>query len=381
VTKQSVAVVGAGIVGLAHAWSAAQRGHQVTIFERSPRASGASIRNFGMIWPIGQPAKHRQLALLSRQRWLELKAAAGTWVHECGSIHLAHRADEWAVLQEFEAQRSTLGVDCALLSRDQLLAQSVAANPEGLLGGLYSPMELCINPRQAIAQIAAWLSEQFDARVVFGSEVQSIAENSTGGLLLQTSAGLKESFDRVVICSGIEFQTLFPDVFAMQALKICKLQMLKTAPQPTSWKLGLHLASGLTLRHYQNFEVCPSLTILKQRIRDESPELDRYGIHVMASQNDAGELILGDSHEYDQDIEPFDKVEIDELILRELRKVIRLSDWTIAERWHGLYAKNPSNPYFTAEPLANIHICTATGGAGMTMAFGIAEQAWNSWSA
>ncbi|MBP3958022.1 hypothetical protein J8F10_22430 [Gemmata sp. G18] len=62
--------------------------------------------------------------------------------------------------------------------------------------------------------------------------------------------------DRVFVCSGADFETLFPDVFAASGIRRCKLQMMKTRPQPNGWRIGTHLAGGLTLCHYRAFEMC-----------------------------------------------------------------------------------------------------------------------------
>jgi len=386
VSQHKAAIVGAGIVGLAHAWSAAERGCQVTVFERSAKASGASIRNFGMVWPVGQPhGKNYETAMLSRTRWLRLSTEAGLWVNPCGSIHLAHRPDEWTVLQEFKERAESLGISYELLTPAQVQQRSPAANPDGLLGGLYSTTECCVNPREATRSIPAWLAKTYGVTFRFETHMSSV--ESTGDEIdgrntvrVTTSLGDSAVFNRVVVCCGAELQSLFPNVLASSGLKRCKLQMMSVRGCEHGWTLGPHLASGLTLRHYRNFEICPGIEALKNRIAEETPELDRFGIHVMASQNNHGEIILGDSHEYGDEIEPFDKTLIDQLMLRELRKILHLPDWTMSEHWHGVYAKHPTLPVFEANPEPGIHLCTGTGGAGMTMSFGLSERMWDRWS-
>src|ERR1035438_3017636 len=84
-----VAIVGAGILGVAHAYALARRGRSVVVFERSPQAAGASVRNFGMIWPIGQPAgRMHEMALRSRDRWAEVLTAAHLPYFPTGSPHV-----------------------------------------------------------------------------------------------------------------------------------------------------------------------------------------------------------------------------------------------------------------------------------------------------
>ena len=104
----------------------------MTVFERNESAVGASIRNFGMVWPIGQPdGQLYDRALRSKATWKNISGEAGLWRNEVGSLHLAYTDLEWQVLNEIaDAYRSTRPV--ALLDKEDTLRRSEAANPSGL---------------------------------------------------------------------------------------------------------------------------------------------------------------------------------------------------------------------------------------------------------
>lgn len=373
--RADVAVVGAGIVGLACARSAARRGNSVVLFDRSPRAQGASVRNFGMVWPVGQaPGKVHQRALKSRDIWLEIAAAAGIWCEAVGSLHLAYKPDEWAVLGEFDSIASDLGYEVELLGPADVARRSSAVQTRGLLGGMWSASELCVDPREAIARLPLWLAEAYGVTPRFGSVVTGV-----GSGYVET-AQEKWQVSRTVVCTGADFQELYPDLYAASGMSCCKLQMMRTRAQPDGWRLGPHLAGGLTLRHYAAFEACLTLSTLRSRVSLETPDFDRWGIHVMASQTGVGEITIGDSHEYGDDISPFDRAEIDELILDYLRGFLVAPDLQIAERWHGIYAKHPSKADFVTDAAPEVKIVNGVGGAGMTTSFGLAEEVFDSWS-
>ena len=364
-----VAIVGAGILGLAHAYLAARAGKSVIVFERHPRATGASVRNFGMIWPIGQPhGVMHQTALRSRALWLDLLDAAKLPYRPHGSLHVVYRADEAAVVQEFVERAPDLGYDCGWLDRDATLERSAAVQPEGLLGALWSGTELTVDPRQIIASLPAFLEERYGVRFHFDTTVRSIA-------LPQIKTGTERwHADTAIVCSGDDFETLYPEHFAASGLTRCKLQMLRTAAQPSGWELGPSLAAGLTLRFYPAFNVCDTLPALRKRIAEETPEYDRWGIHALVSQTADGALTLGDSHENGLAIDIFNKEEIDRLILQYTQQFLRAPDLSIAERWYGVYAKHPDKPTVVMQPEPGVRIVASPGGSGMTLSFGMAEQ-------
>lgn len=367
--NQKAVVVGAGIVGLAVARSLAVRGWHVTIVERRQHILGASIRNFGMVWPIGQPVgKLLERALRSRSIWIEIADSADIWYEKTGSLLALQNTLELRVAEDFVAKNNGIR-ECALLSVEDAGKRTPALKKTGLLGALWSPTEVIVDPREALPGVAKWLATTYGVRFLYETTVKEV---HTGNVTTESS---KLDADLVVVCSGEDLETLFSDILAQAPITRCKLQMMRTAPQPSGWHLGSALCAGLTLTHYASFADCEGLDELKAYYQSNQPEYVRWGIHVMASQMGSGEVTLGDSHEYGPSHDPFDKAEINRLILRYLETFTSLPELTISETWHGIYAKMINGATeFVSEPAPGVWIINGLGGAGMTLSFGLAEE-------
>jgi FAD dependent oxidoreductase TIGR03364 len=370
-SSRSAIVIGAGIVGLATARALALRGFSVSVFERSERAVGASIRNFGMIWPIGQTGgKMYERAIRSRNIWKEIAIAGSFWHETPGSLHLAYKPDEWRVLQELMESFRQEGRAVVLLDKRGVADISAAAKTDGLFGGLYSPDELIVDPREAIAALPGWLTETLKVKFHWGKCVSYIS-----GQVVYIGNEEEYEADLIFICNGADFETLYPEHFSKLAVTKCKLQMMRLVSQPDNWRIGPALCGGLSLIHYNSFKAAASLPSLKLRYAEEMADYLEWGIHVMVAQNGNGELTVGDSHEYGLTHDPFDREFINKMILDYLQSFARLRDCTVKATWNGVYAKpTDGEPDLFFSPAPDVHVINGVGGAGMTLSFGLTEE-------
>ncbi len=372
----NLAIVGSGIVGLAHAVAALDKGWTISVFDRTTTPRGASVRNFGTIWPIGQPVgPARDRALRGAATWQRLSAEAGFYWKNRGSLHLAYSDDAWQVLMEFTALQQQPDDSLTLIAPGEIQQISPHIRQANLRGGLFSTTESVVIPGEAIVALRNWLEAQ-GVSFYMGRTVTHVGDHE-----LFTGNGNRYPFDRLLVCSGDEIGVLYPDLLQESGVQRVKLQMMRTTPQSHSWTLNPILVSELTLTHYKSFLTCPTRDRLTQRLKESMPLYDQHGIHVIAVQQNDGALILGDSHDYGADFSPNYSTEVEQLILQYLEQFLLAENLYITDRWNGYYLKAPANQTeILLTPQPDVQVITGLGGGGMTMAFGLAEETIASWT-
>ncbi|NWG47413.1 MAG: TIGR03364 family FAD-dependent oxidoreductase [Alphaproteobacteria bacterium] len=359
-----IAIVGGGIVGLAHGLAAVRAGRRVVVVERDPAPVGASIRNFGFVTVTGQ-AYPRVWTLAARARdiWAEIAPRAGIDVLHRGLMLAAHRPETVAVLESFLAGPMAKG--CALLGAREAQERFPMLRPERLAAVLTSPHELRIEPRTAIPRLSAFLETELGVTFLRGTAALGVEPGR-----IDTTAGPVLA-QGIIVCPGPDLHTLFPAEISARAVTLCKLHMLRLAPQ--SFRLPSAVMMDLSLVRYHGYSGLPPVPALRERLEREAGESLSAGIHLIVVQSADGSLVVGDSHHYGDPPSPFADEKVDRLILAHAEETLRLSSSEVTERWLGVYP-SADEPFLVSRPMKGVHLVMVTSGTGMSTSFALAEE-------
>jgi FAD dependent oxidoreductase TIGR03364 len=370
--ESDVLVVGAGIVGLAHACAAVSRGLSVTIIDRDARAVGASIRNFGHCCVTAQSGELLEMALVARANWLEYSAKAGFFSIESGALAVARSATELAVLEELSESREPGQV--VLLGAKATRAHLGEYAGKGVLGGAMLRDDVRVDPREAARSLARWLAKQ--AGVTFLWQTSYLGTDEDGGA--RTSRGTVRA-ERTILCVGHDLDYLFPQVAASAQIERCALQMMRVEA-PKSLVLRPAVLTGTSMLRYPAFAETTAAAVLKKELTAERPELLEIGANVMFAQRPNGTLIVGDSHRYAETMDPFQAEKVSRILLDEIAGLLGVPELKVKERWQGVYASSPKQPFLIEAVAPGVTAAIVTSGVGMTISFGLAEKTFETFA-
>ncbi|MFF2453195.1 FAD-dependent oxidoreductase [Isoptericola sp. NPDC058082] len=377
-------VVGAGIVGLAHALEAHARGHSVLVVERDPRPDGASARRSGHVAVTTQDAATLSCALASRERWLKLGREAGFWVKDTGAVVVARSEDELAVLDDLVAARDG---DALLLDAAQAGRRAGLTSAGDVVGGAFLPLDLRVEPRDALRALAAALGSRPRADVAWSTTALTF-EAGTGRTLVRTSRG-EVVARRVLVAVGPDLDRFFPDEAARAGLRPDVRQVLRVAtPGRRHDAGGPAVLGGTTLLRDAATAHSPALADVRERLRTSAPELLDAGVHLAFTPH-GDTLLLGEARRTDADRrdgagldrDPERSETADSLLLREaeallgrpveVRRRWSVPDLAVPRPRRGPFA---GTPFVVTDPAPGVTTVTVADGLGTTTALGLAAK-------
>lgn len=359
--KFDLAIVGSGIVGLAHAALAMDLGMRVVVIERHDHPVGASIRNFGHVGITAQNDQGLAFAQAGRRHWLDFAARAGFWIGEAGTLVVARADDEMELLEEFAQQR---GGSVQMLDRSDVRRQASIVQP-ALLGGALFTEDLRVNSPDAIPALAAYLAAQ-GVRFRYRTNVTGVSEG-----VVHTTRGDVGAAE-IIVAVGHDTDMLNPQIAEGIGLERCLLHMLELDGPVGSFFTPVIL-TGLSVLRYAGLRDCAAAQHVRERIERDTPELFELLVNLKMAQRPNGRLVVGDTHRYAHTHEPFRDEAIDDLLLREFRALLG-DDLKVRRRWTGEYASSTTCDFLVRETEPGVRYVSVTNGTGMTTGFGLAEH-------
>ncbi|MDN8221954.1 TIGR03364 family FAD-dependent oxidoreductase [Acinetobacter baumannii] len=368
-------VAGAGILGLSAAIQAQEQGLKVCIFEKNAKPVGATHRNFGIVGTstLTHPEQQwRKYALETRSFYQRIQAETDISFEQRQGVYLANTALEWQVLNEFAERANSYQIPVHLFSHEELVTQFSYLNPsQQFQGGLVFEEDYSVEPHVIGQRLLAYAERKGVKIYTNACVVQTQYQHEICQVRLASGEAYRAN--KVLICHGEVIDVLYPDLLQSLNLKRCGLQMALT--QPFHQNLNASLYSGLSISRYPAFEICPSHAELVKA--SQQGFIKEFGIHILIKQNEFGELIVGDSHEYHSinEAPQFEqREEINEFIQAYCHEKLGLTLPPIQKRWNGYYLTHEHELACVTEAEKNIFLVSAIAGKGMTTGAGFMKE-------
>jgi len=275
-----LAVIGAGITGIASGIFMAEAGYPPIILEGETVASGASGRNAGFLIAGTAEYYSRTVESLGGQKasrlWqlsLQSHDQVEAWVERFG-LKCDHQRHGSLVLAESETELEEITAAAEMLISDGFPADMVSREDldawgtclSSFHGGYFAEPDGVINPVAFIRGLAGQL-EEMGGRIYEHSPVHGIRETRDGTVLIETDRGEVESQRVLVATNGY-----VSGLHEMLAGKVepVRGQMLATDPADTRLTVPCYANFG-----YDYFRQLSDNRLLVGGMRDSKPEAEK----------------------------------------------------------------------------------------------------------
>lgn len=375
--KYDFVIVGAGALGVFHAYHALKAGKKVLLLEKDKMAQEATVRNFGHVVPSGlvPGSIWHQYGTAATAYYKSIQKECNIGIRNNGSCYIASTDSEVAVLEELQTKFREVDYTSELWTKEQILTAYPNVLASYAKAALFFPQEVSAESEVLIGNVLHYLLEKYSTQLTF-LNLTTVVDVTVNANSCNVHTATKQSFEaeHCVVCSGRDFKMLFPEVYKNSGLVVAKLNMMSTFPQPEIQLPG-NILTGLTIRRYESFVSTDAYKNLN--VDDVPQDCKDYGIHVLFKQRIDGSIIIGDSHQYASIVDQddlgtfYNDNEINNVLLREAKAILQLKDWNIAKHWSGYYAQH-TDEIFNKTINQRVHIVTGIGGKGMTTSAGYA---------